>query len=269
MLQLSTEDLTSIKTKHPRQWSKLVSDHFEIAKCSVNPEKPHEVFTIKFPPALCKTVETLKDKKILKLIKEYKRRKVEWDDNENELVLPYITMESLFSPVATKIIMVLTDVLDKPECKFVNKIVLVGGFAESSLLFNKIEERFASVEGMVKRSTAPWLSVLKGAVMFAKQDIIHSRKMSQTLGIEMWDEFKPGFHKEEKKVILSGKCFCKNKFDKFVEVNESVEVSKTFEHVYQPVEIKVTKIMQKLKYMVVRIATQFTMMMLAATLLQL
>ena len=238
MLQLSTEHLSSIKTNHPRQWSKLVSDQFEIAKRSVNPEKPHESFTIKFPPALCKTVETLKNKKILELITEYKRHKVEWDDDENELVLPYSTMESLFSPVATKIIAVLTDVLEKPECKFINKIILVGGFAESSLLFNKIEveKRFASVEGMVKRSTAPWLSVLKGAVMFAKQDIIHSRKMSQTLGIETWDEFKPGFHKEEKKVTLNEKCFCKNKFRKFVEVNESVKVSKTFEHVYPPVE---------------------------------
>ena len=236
MLQLSTEDLASIKTSHPRQWSKLVSDQFEITKCSVNPKNPHEVFTIKFPPALCKTVETLKDKKISELVKEYKRHKVEWDDDENELVFPYSTMESLLLPVAANIEVVLTDVLDKPECKLVNKIVLVGGFAESSLLFNKIEKRFASVEGMVKRSTAPWLSVLKGAVMFAKQDIIQSRKMSQTLGIETWDEFKPGFHKEEKKVTRNEKCFCKNKFHKFVEVNESVEVSKTFEHVYMPVE---------------------------------
>ena len=182
MLQISNEDLASIKNNHPRQWSKLVSDQFEIAKCSVNPKNPHEVFTIRCPPVLCKTVETLKDKKISELVKEYRRHKVEWDDDENEFVLPYSTMESLFLPVATKIIVMLTDMLQKPECKFLNKIVLVGGFAESSLLFKKIEERFASANVMVKRSTAPWLSVLKGAVMLAKHNNIHLQKS--------WDDFK-------------------------------------------------------------------------------
>ena len=68
--------------------------------------------------------------------------------------------------------------LQKPECQSVNKIVLVGGFVESNLLFSKIERKFASVT--VKRTRTPWLVVLRGAVMFAKQGIIHSRKMTQT-----------------------------------------------------------------------------------------
>ena len=81
--------------------------------------------------------------------------------------------------------------LQKPECQLVNKIVLVGGFVESSQLFSKINGQFALVT--VKRTNTPWLAVLKGTVMFAKQDIIHSRKMMQTLGIETWDEFKRGY----------------------------------------------------------------------------
>ena len=226
-------NILSIKKKHPRQWSKLVSEQFEIAKCIIDPKKTHEVFTIKFPTALCRTIENLKNRTVPELIKAYRRHKVEWDDDENELILPYGTMDSLVSPVATKIVTVLTNVLQQPECQLVNKIVLVGGFVESSLLFSKIEGKFASVT--VKRTNTPWLAVLKGAVMFAKQDIIHSRKMTQTLGIETWDEFKTGFHKEDKKAVEGGKCFCKNAFNKFVEVNESVPVSKTFEHIYEPV----------------------------------
>ena len=233
MFQLSAEEYLSIKKRHPRQWSKLVSEQFEIAKCMIDPKKTYEMFTIKFPPALCKTIESLKNKSIPELIKVHWRHRVEWDEDENELILPYGTMDSLISPVATKIITVLTEVLQKPECKSVNKIVLVGGFVESSLLFSKVEGKFAPVT--VKRTTTPWLAVLKGAVMFAKQDIIYSRKMTQTLGIETWDEFKTGVHKEEKKTIEGGKCFCKNMFNKFVEVNESVPVSETFEHIYEPV----------------------------------
>ena len=236
MLQLSADDLKSVKLKHPRQWSKVVSEEFEIAKCMVNPKKPYDVFTIKFPRNLCNTIEDLKGKPISELVKVYKRHNVEWDEGENDLILSYGTMDSLLSPVATKIITVLNDILQKPECELVNKIILVGGFAESCLLFSRIEEKFASVKVTVKRSATPWLAVLKGAVMFAKKDLIHSRKMSQTLGIETWDEFKPGFHKEDKKVMIGGKYLCKNKFTKFVEVNQSVEASHTFEHVYPPVE---------------------------------
>ena len=236
MLQFSDDDLRSVKVKHPRQWSELVSEKFEIAKCMINPKKPHDVFTAEFPRTLRNTIENLKGKQISELVKEYKRHNVEWDEEDNELILPYGTMNSLLSPIATKIITTLTNILQQPGCELVNKIVLVGGFAESSLLFNKIEEKFASVNVTVKRSNTPWLAVLKGAVMSAKRDLIHSRKMSQTLGIETWDEFKPGFHKEDKKVMINGKCLCKNKFTKFVEVNQSVEVSHTFEHVYPPVE---------------------------------
>ena len=236
MFQLSADDLKSVKYKHPRQWSKIVSDQFEISKCIVNPEKPHDVFTIKFPRNLCSTIENLKGKQISELVKVYKWHNVEWDDDENELILPYGTMDSLLSPVARKIMMVLDDILQKPGCELINKIILVGGFAESSLLFSKIESKFAAANITVKKSATPWLAVLKGAVLSAKTDIIHSRKMSQTLGIETWGEFKPGFHKEEKRVNVNGKWLCKNKFTKFVEVNESVKTSHTFEHIYPPVE---------------------------------
>ena len=197
MLQFSADDLENVKIKHPRQWSKLIFEQFEIAKCMVNPRKTHDMSMISFPRNLCNTIEDMKGKPISELVKEYKRHNVEWDERENELILPYGTMDSLVSPVATKIMVIITDILQKPECKLVNKIILVGGFGESSLLFSKIEEKFASVT--VKRSSTPWLAVLKGAIMFAKKDLIHSRKMSQTLGIETWDEFKPGFHKEDKK----------------------------------------------------------------------
>ena len=236
MLQLSADDLRSVKYKHPRQWNKLVSEQFEISKCMVNPKKSHDVFTIRFPRNLCSTIENLKGKQISELVKLYKWHNVEWDDDENELILPYGTMDGLLSPVATKIIAVLDDILQKPECELINKIILVGGFAESSLLFSKIESKFAAANITVKRSATPWLAVLKGAVLSAKTDLIHSRKMSQTLGIETWDEFKPGFHKENKKVMVNGKCLCKNKFTKFVEINQSVKTSHTFEHVYPPVE---------------------------------
>ena len=131
--------------------------------------------------------------------------------------------------------------LQKPECKHINQILLVGGFAESSLLFSEFKQKFASVKIMVNRSSSPWLSVLKGAIVFARHNLIHTRKMCQTLGIETWDPFKPGVHRKSYKIVIDGKELCKRRFSKFVEVNESVKVSDVIERNYYPVSNEVKK----------------------------
>jgi len=233
MFQLSSQNLLDIKSRYPRQWTKLLLDEFEISKCKVDPKSPQDVFTVILPTVLCKSIEALSSKSIQDMVKVYTRHEVEWDDDENALVLTYATMESLYSPVVAKLAAVIDVVLAKPECQPVDQILLVGGFAESNLLLNKIEEHFPNK--LVKRSSSPWLSVLKGAIILSQSNFIHSRKMRQTIGIETWDKFVPNLHKEEKREIVNGKAFCKNRFKKFVEVNQSVAVSETFKHVFLPV----------------------------------
>ena len=196
MFQLSADDLKSVKCKHSQLWNNLFKE-FEACKCTVDSKKPHDVFVLKFHQRLRSTIENFKSKKILELVRVYKWHEIEWDEDEDELILPSGTMDSLLSPVAAKIIAVLTDILQEPECVQVDKIILVGGFADNSLLFNNIESKFASVNIKVKRSVFPRLAVLEGAILFARNGSIYSQKMSQKLGIETLDEFKPGMHKDE------------------------------------------------------------------------
>ena len=198
------------------------------------------------PLAMCTSIENLKGKPIAKLVEEYTLHKLEWDEDNQELVIPFSTMRGLFLPIVTKISTVIEDVLQKPECKHVNQILLVGGFGESSLLFSEFEKRFASVKIMVNRSSSPWLSVLKGAILFARHNLIHTRKMCQTLGIETWNTFKPGVHRENYKTVIDGKELCKRRFSKFVEVNESVKVSDVIERNYYPVSNKEKKTVIKI-----------------------
>ena len=244
MFQLTQENLLDIKTRYPRQWTKLLLDEFEISKCKVDPKSPQDVFTVNLPSVLCKNIEALSRKSIQDMVEVYTRHDVEWDDDENALVLTYATMESLYSPVVAKLTTVIDLVLAKPECQPVDQILLVGGFAESNLLFNKLEKHFSS--RVVKRSSSPWLSVLKGAIILSQSDLINSRKMRQTIGIETWDKYVPNFHKEEKKEIVNEKAFCKNRFKKFVEINQSVEVSETFKHSFLPVSTMENQCMVKI-----------------------
>ena len=241
MFQLTTEEMRNIKEKRPQKWTKLIATDFEITKYMVDPDNPSASFTIPISPDLCTSIENLKDKSIAKLVEEYTQHKLEWDEDDHDLIIPFSTMSGLFSPIVAKISTVIEDVLQKPECKLVNQILLVGGFAESRLLFNEFEKRFASVKIMVKRSSNPWLSVLKGAIVFARHNLIHTRKMCQTLGIETWDRFKPGIHKECNKTIIDGRELCKHRFSKFVEVNESVKVTDVIDRNYYPVSNKEKK----------------------------
>ena len=241
MFQLTTEELKGIKTKHPQQWTKLLATDFEAAKYSVDPKDTSGTFTLHFPTNLSTSIEKLKGKAVVKLVEEYRQHNLEWEEDNNELVIPFSTMKRLFLPIIDKIVAVIKEVLQKPECKEIDKIVLVGGFALSHLLFNEVESRFAPDKITVKRSSSPWLSVLKGAILFARHSLIHSRKMCQTLGIETWNKFKPGVHKESKKTQIEGIDYCKHVFAKFVEVNESVKVTNVIEYTFPPVAKYVQK----------------------------
>ena len=241
MFQLTTEEMRDIKQKHPLKWTKVIATDFENTKLMVDPNITSATFTIPMPPDMCTSIENLKGKSIAKMVEEYTLHKLEWDGDDHDLVVPFSTMSGLFLPIVAKISTVIEDVLQKPECKHVNQILLVGGFAESSLLFSEFKKRFASVKIMVNRSSSPWLSVLKGAIVFARHNLIHTRKMCQTLGIETWDAFKPGVHRESYKTVIDGRELCKHRFSKFVEVNESVKVSDVIERNYYPVSNKEKK----------------------------
>ena len=232
LFQLSHADLVEVKQKHPRQWTKLVHEDFENSKYDIDSNSSTSI-TIPLHLKLKEFVESKTGKTMEELISDYKRHSVEWDEDEGIVLLPS-TMTSLFLPVITQIITAIDNVLKKPECRCIEKILMVGGFSESNLLFSEVKKKF-SPNITVKKSSTPSLSVLKGAVVFAiHKNIIRSRKMRQSIGIETWDDFIPSFHDESKKVIAGNKYFCKNIFTKFVEINESVSSDHSIKYEFTP-----------------------------------
>ena len=190
------------------------------------------------PKKLYKYVERASGRNITELVSNYKNFTIEWDEDEENLVLPSDLMCSLFHPVINQIICVIDDVLKAPECRSIEKISMVGGFSESNILFDAVKKHF-SPRLTVITGANPVFSVMYGAVKFGRHhEMIRSRIMSQTLGIETWDDFSLDTHDERRKYTdKNGKCYCTKVFTEFVKIGQSIStqnpISKS--HIFTPI----------------------------------
>ena len=231
VFQFSSEEIKKLKTQFSRQWFKFIHEDFEYAKCCTTSDE----ITLIMPKTITKYVQETTSKSMEQLVTEYKCHKVQWfkDEEGDSLILPLHTLKALYSPVIHHITNAIDEVLKKPKCKVIEQILLVGGFAESDFLFHEVEKTFSDLN--VKRSANPSISVLQGAIIYGlHQDIITSRTMCQSIGIETWDKFVPGLHDDNRKVEIDGRELCKNVFTAFVEVNKSVRVDTEIEHSFTP-----------------------------------
>ena len=226
---LSLENLTELKLKFPKQWDKIMYSSFETGKIFTDPESRFET-TVEIKGRVRSYFEEKSGKNMDMLAKNCKDFKLEWDDDNDGLVLTYRTMSSLFQPIISRIYEIIKVVLDK--CDDINHIILVGGFAANNLLLQKIKSLFA--KNSVIRGKDPHLAVLKGAVQYGiHRKLIKSRKMRQTIGLETCVAFKSGIHKEKRKVQINGQNYCKI-FLPCVEINNSIAQDEKFERIFKP-----------------------------------
>ena len=219
LLQLSDSEILTSLGPH---WNKLVYHDFEQTKCSFGPDDTS--ITVPIPKVICKYIKTNKGKDVEELVGSYPSDSLEWDDDDDAIAITQDLIMDFFKPVFKQIIEHIETVLEAPECKNINKILLVGGFAVSEHLYNAIHQHFPTYT--IERGQNPLLSVLLGAVKFGKNhEIIRSRIMRQTIGIETWDTFIAGYHSEEHKEEVEGKSYCTKIFTKFFDVNERISAN--------------------------------------------
>ena len=133
-------------------------------------------------------------------------------------------MRQLFNPVLDDIISHLSNLFAKPELSGVQFEFLVGGFADSAVLQERIKKHFGHTYRILVPQYASH-AVVQGAVMFGqKPDTFGSRIMATTYGIRVHKRFLDGLHPESKKEVITGIPCCRDVFFKFVEVNEVVKV---------------------------------------------
>ena len=207
---------------NPVDWLCLMND-FEVKKRG---KRTCEGGTtrIRLPASFVSKFSSKKGWDINSVIEQrYSLSEIKVQRNEFLCLDPQI-MRQLFEPVLDGIITHLSNLFARKELSEVKFVFLVGGFADSPLLQERIKKHFhKSFQIMVPQNAS--LAVVQGAVIFGqKPHVFESRIMTSTYGIRIHRLFLDGLHPDSKKEIINGIPRCKDVFFKFVKVNEVVKV---------------------------------------------
>lgn len=131
-------------------------------------------------------------------------------------------IESLFRDTIEKIIALIQNTLERIWVTQIDHIVLVGGFAECSLLKNIVHAKFLDMKKIIIPANCG-LSVLQGAVLFGhKPEFIGTRVMQYTYGIGVNKPYNHEKHDKAHFRIHDGQELCRNAFNILVAKNEQV-----------------------------------------------
>ena len=124
-----------------------------------------------------------------------------------------------------KIIQHVEELFEKPELSDIEYILMVGGFSESKVLQNAIKNAFPfkTVRSVLLANSA----VVRGAVMYGHvPKNIQWRRAAFTYGIAIANKFKEEKHDRHKMVHIDGEYYCQDIFDRFIGINDQLEVGK-------------------------------------------
>ena len=132
-------------------------------------------------------------------------------------------MASFFQESVDKIIEHVRRILNSKELQDVDKILVVGGFADSTFVQDAFKTSFKDKQVIIPRDAG--LAVLKGAVMFGfNEKSISSRVLRYTYGTDVSVPFEPGVHPPEKKFMQFGVISsCKDVFAVYARAGESID----------------------------------------------
>ena len=158
--------------------------------------------------------------------------------NDEYLSLSSAMMKKLFKPTIDCIKDHLKGLLQEPELFIVKTMLLVGGFANSTLLQQEIKNAFSRrVRVLVPNNASA--AVVEGAVTFGKQlGKITERVVATTYGADCSRNFIQGVLSEEKKFVADGSEEREDLFNQFVLENSSVPIGQKVTNKYSPPRAK-------------------------------
>ena len=169
ILNISSEKIKELKHNCAVQWTLLINRHFEENKVTHGLNNVNTPMYLTIHKKIRTEIKSVTGKTFEELISDYSDENIQWDDDESAVILNNSAVEKLFEPVLNDICRLVKSVLVKHECSEVKTILLVGGFAESPLLFKRIEDSFAG-DYKVCRTIDPTYSVVKGAILCGQQE---------------------------------------------------------------------------------------------------
>ena len=149
--------------------------------------------------------------------------------------LPYQIICDYIVKQANKICKVIIDIIIKSN-KNIETIIFVGGYCSNEILIEILQNFLQNRIKTFLQPSKPCLAIMEGAVLFGiNPKIIESRIAKYTLGVNFnafWDDKK---HSDFGQKYIDDETrleMCYNCFDKFIEINQKLELDKTITHIY-------------------------------------
>ena len=196
---------------------------FEYKKRSITPDTTG-LITLRVCVALNKFHEESDEENILLKIKRMNLKDLQFLGDK--MRVPVDIARRWFQYPIDMTVRHITGILAEPEIKYINTVLLVGGFGECKLVQEAVKK--AVGERIVIIPDEAGLAVLKGAVRFGHQPrLVFSRCVKYTYGYLVKNAFNARKHPKEKMLIDSyGDKIVNNCFEKVVEIGTSVEIGK-------------------------------------------
>ena len=169
VLKISMDTFLKLKDNCSVKWNNMINNDFEKNKLHFGPNNLGSLSII-IPRIIRKEIYILTGRSIEDLVHSYNNKDVEWDEDEDAMILRYPAVLQLFYPVLDKIYSLIDNLLTRQDCQCITVVLMVGGFANSKLLFENIKTRLNKYYPHVEIfcSSDPTFSVVKGAVLTAQ-----------------------------------------------------------------------------------------------------
>ncbi|XP_042358025.1 heat shock 70 kDa protein 12A isoform X1 [Plectropomus leopardus] len=223
--------IDQFKVKRPAAWVDLMIA-FESRKRAAAPDRTNPL-NINLPFSFIDYYKKFRGHSVEHALRKSNVDFVKWS-SQGMLRMSPDAMNSLFKPTIDHIIQHLTELFEKPEVSDIKFLFLVGGFAESPLLQQAVQDMLQGRSRIIIPHDVG-LTILKGAVLFGLDpSIIKVRRSPLTYGVGVLNRFVEGKHPPEKLLVKDGTRWCTDVFDTFIAADQSVALGEMVKRSYTP-----------------------------------
>jgi hypothetical protein len=217
--------MDEFETQWPVEYAKLMSETWENIKCNYDATLNWQL-SIEMPRRLEKVLETS--------FPEVLKRLANVQGGDNTVIrLTHDDMDATFKSVVDQLIGKVRDQFTALEDRRCDILFLVGGFAESPVLKQRIQDEFGARVERVVIPDRPGAAVLQGAASFGvNPGVVIARRSTLTYGKGCMSPFENGKDPEDKRIPkeIVSKIFqqeqycdyCNDRFDIFVAAGDRV-----------------------------------------------
>ncbi|KAM4615024.1 heat shock 70 kDa protein 12A isoform 1-T1 [Polymixia lowei] len=223
--------IDQFKIKRPAAWVDLMIA-FESRKRAAAPDRTNPL-NINLPFSFIDYYKKFRGHSVEHALRKSNVDFVKWS-SQGMLRMNPDAMNALFKPTIDHIIQHLTELFEKPEVCDIKFLFLVGGFAESPLLQQAVQNMLQGRSRIIIPHDVG-LTILKGAVLFGLDPgVIKVRRSPLTYGVGVLNRFVEGKHPQEKLLVKDGTRWCTDVFDTFISADQSVALGELVKRSYTP-----------------------------------